>query len=406
MLTEQQLDVIGHSLEPLFNQLEREMIELIVKDIKRTIIKINAELPYHRVEELLRLGYSRDAVEAQLLTEFNTSQLPKIIDDTSDKIENIFKSKANKILSDVLKQNQNIIEFIAAEAFANDVQKAGADIFNPDYLKQIADNFKGLVESDMRKMVGNASLTTSTGTALVKDVYKKQIDYALLKIVSGTSSLQQVANESAKKLSDAGLETIEYISGRKSHIQDASRRTLQTQAGKMSGEITTAIAKDLGLNLVEVTSHWGARDKGVGVENHASWQGKVYCLEPQEGYITLREATGYPDDPRGLKGYNCRHDFYPFVEGSDRSKIDPEPEAKTVEYRGQQKKYTYYEATQQQRAFESRIRQLKRNQYALVAAGDKSAAAGLNQTIKILTKEYRTFSDAVGISAKLNRLAV
>mgnify|MGYP000760442761 CR=1 FL=1 len=59
----------------------------------------------------------------------------------------------------------------------------------------------------------------------------------------------------------------------------------------------------------------------------------------------------------GLKGINCRHDFYPFFEGISEPTTWPD-EPKPKEYRG--KTYDYYHATQKQRKMERDIRATKR----------------------------------------------
>ena len=68
----------------------------------------------------------------------------------------------------------------------------------------------------------------------------------------------------------------------------------------------------------------GARSDGsCGQSDHAYWQGKVYALDNGNhakesrrlGYViqNLEDVTGYPNNPAGLLGYNCRHMMYPFL---------------------------------------------------------------------------------------------
>lgn len=406
MLTEQQLEAASEVLKPNLDRLEKELITTITRELSATVKQAPKFLPKNMIENLKALGYKSSAIQELIMRELMTSELPRFMHRKTQMIKDRFERYLKKILRDIQKENAAILTSIGKTALANDLLKTGKELASTEFLKQISDNFRALTEQDLSKMIQNLTLKTSTGNTLVTNAYKKQMDYALLKLASGNGSIQQIANESARTLAGDGLKTIEYISGRTAHIQDATRRTLQTQIGRMTGDISLKTGKDLGLNLVEVSAHWGARDKGNGAENHAEWQGQVYCIEPQEGYITLREATGYPDDPRGLKGYNCRHDFYPYVEGSDRALINKEPAPTTVNYRGKEKTYTYYEATQQQRSFENQIRKYKRQAYALQEAGDTAAAKQATASAKALTKEYRTFSDAVGIRAKPERLTV
>ena len=106
---------------------------------------------------------------------------------------------------------------------------------------------------------------------------------------------------------------------------------------------------------MEVTAHAGARP------SHAEWQGRRYSLSGKsKEYPSLEEATGYGTGD-GLKGWNCRHDFYPVFEFSppayteeQLANIDPPP----IEYNG--KTLTYYECTQKQRVMETAMRKTKR----------------------------------------------
>ena len=171
----------------------------------------------------------------------------------------------------------------------------------------------------------------------------------------------------------------------------------------ISAQITMHNVETTGTELVEVSSHWGARE-GTGHANHAGWQGKIYSVHGNTPeYPNLEEVTGYPSDPRGLCGYNCRHTFYPYWEGiSEPTDFPAEPAPVTVDGR----EYTYYQATQEQRRREREIRAMKREANALEAAGETDAAKELRAAIYGKTQEYKQFSQDVGIRAKGERLGV
>ena len=149
-----------------------------------------------------------------------------------------------------------------------------------------------------------------------------------------------------------------------------------------------------GTDLVEVTAHWGAR------EDHAIWQGKIYSLSGK--------SKKYPDfaicrygEVDGLKGVNCRHDFYPFFEGiSEPTQWPKEPEA--IEYKG--RTYTYTEATQKQRQMERNVRATKREIEAQKVLGGDIKILEAKKRKQIA--EYHEFSNAMDIRPKDNRLRV
>ncbi len=85
--------------------------------------------------------------------------------------------------------------------------------------------------------------------------------------------------------------------------------------------------------------------------------------------MVFKSSTGYGTGA-GLGGWNCRHSFYPYFEGSPRAYTDDdlkEYNSENVEYNGQ--KMTEYEVSQQQRNIERNIRRWKREKKAMEAAG-------------------------------------
>ena len=70
------------------------------------------------------------------------------------------------------------------------------------------------------------------------------------------------------------------------------------------------------------------------------------------------------------------------------------------------KKLTMYQCTQYQRQMETAIRYAKDGQIAARAAGDKELIKKYQTKVNKLSKEYRAFSKACGLSVKRERLTV
>ena len=110
----------------------------------------------------------------------------------------------------------------------------------------------------------------------------------------------------------------------------------------------------------------------------------------------------------GFKGWNCRHDWAPFIPGvsvptytqEELRNIDPPP----IEYNG--KTYTYYEATQRQRQIETAIRKTKREIIAADGAGLKDDLTAKSVLLRRQKEEYINFSSAAGLRAKTERTGV
>lgn len=186
------------------------------------------------------------------------------------------------------------------------------------------------------------------------------------------------------------------------------------------GQIAAENIRETETNMVYVSSHWGARNKGQGHANHAEWQGKVYTINNnmaaeqtakeaerigQAAIKDLWEATGYSmngehsNDPMGLYGYNCRHRIYPWFEGiSELPDDDPEPAPVTIDG----KQYDYYAMSQKQRAMESRIRALKREREAMQKLNMDTKA--VQKQIRDKIKAYQEFCKKYKMPEKYNRI--
>lgn len=114
------------------------------------------------------------------------------------------------------------------------------------------------------------------------------------------------------------------------------------------------------------------------------------------------------DSVTGIGGANCRHGYWPFIEGISRrtytdeelENIDPPP----FEFEG--KEYTRYEATQKQRMIERTIRKLKRERAAFKAVGAKDREQAVSIRLRRLDSKYKAFSKAAGLPEQRERMNV
>ena len=240
--------------------------------------------------------------------------------------------------------------------------------------------------------------------------YQWALDSALLQVQSGAVSYSQAIAEQVKQLAESGLKTVSYDSGHVDSVDVAVRRALMTGVNQLNAKYREQSSDYLETDLVEVTAHTGARDTGTGPANHKSWQGKGYrrSQKPRASrgsYPDLVKKTGYGTG-EGLCGWNCRHSFYPFLEGvSERAytdgeleNIDPPP----VTFEG--RSYTAYEATQMQRRIERTVRRQKRLKTAYQAAGLTVEAQAASIRLRRLNETYRAFSKAAGLPEQRERM--
>ncbi len=355
MLTPEQLAHCADDILELYSKLE----EAIVRDIARRVAKT---------------GTMTDTAiwQAQHMQELGTlnSDILNSISKYSGKCE----SELKKLFEDAA---------ITATEYDNEIYRANG--LNPKSIK-VSDTQLQILEAGYKKTHGNLSNLTLTTAVSSQTSFINACSLAELKATSGAFSPQQAIVDAIKQVAVNGVEVI-YPSGHTDKLDVAVRRNVMTGIGQTTGQICLANARELGCDLMEITAHAGARP------SHSYWQGQVVSLSGRKGYLSLSDI-GYGSGD-GFKGWNCRHDWYPYFEGSTRM-YDEEKlkqmDAKNIQY-PDGSMHTLYEAEQKQRAYERKIRESKR----ILAAYDESIKNADDEAIK---KAYQNIFNKESVKLK------
>lgn len=412
-LTEEQLRILGERLVPLYQELEQEVIADIARRVKKT--GRYTETAEIMVKSLMEQGYAPAKIQKEVMKLIRADKAYQIeVAENTIAYKNMVTKEIKKTVEEAKKQGDEVVAQAGMMAYNNDLsmwEKAGKRLCKSNEFTQLI-NAMGLQTNNELRNITKTLGFKGMGFVAIEHTYQHQLDLGLIKLTSGAYSWQQVVDDCVRGLARSGLRTIDYKSGRSMQLDTAVRNCIMTASSQLAGKVTMLNMETTGETLIEVSSHWGARSDGsCGHADHAYWQGKVYALDKgghrkesqRLGYAiqSLEEATGYPSDPKGLHGYNCRHTMYPFFEGiSEPNKWDPEP--KPVKVNG--KEYDYYHATQKQRQMERNIRATKREIEAQKAIdGDTTV---LNARLKKQLADYKQFSADVNIRPKNERLRV
>lgn len=421
MLTEEQLEYISAAIVPLFQYLEKE----VIADIARRIAKT---LTYSRTAELqaiamMKLGYSPAKIRKEAMKMLNADpDFRKAV--AKNTLE--YKREVRKIINDITKAaykaNEEIVAGAGNMSWANDLsvwKEAGKELTDNSYLKELMDAFSAQTNGELKNMTQTTGFKTMSGYEGIENAYRRELDKAVIKICSGTFSQDKVVRDVVHDLAQSGLRSIDFASGYSMQLDTAARLAVRTGCHQLAGKIQDENIKQTGENLVYVSKHWGARNKGTGHANHEQWQGRVYYIKEGQDYreeakrigqdyITdLWRATGYSvdgaheSDPTGLYGYNCRHRHYVWFEGASsfpKNHYEKEPVPVTIDG----KTYDYYAMTQKMRAMERNIRALKREKEAEEALGDDTRE--LQVKIKEKTVKYKEFCKMCGVPEETSRL--
>lgn len=379
-LTPEQLGEIPVRLEKLTRAFE----ETVLEDISRRIAKAGSitDTAEWQLIRLKEMGYASDFLE---------------------KAAADYTAKSQEEIGQLFFDAAQISDDFYAEVYSQ-AGKGFTPLVDNPYMQQLIEAGIVQTENELKNFTRSMGfrMKNPDGTTSFKPIakaYQDALDLAQMQVSTGVFDYNTAVRNAVRTLAESGLRFVDYETGHVNHADVAVRRAVLTGVSQMSGKISEHNAEELETDLVEVTAHAGARP------DHAEWQGRWYSISGKsKKYPSLVEVTGYGTGA-GLKGWNCRHDFYPVIEGisvpayteEELKNIDPPP----IEYGG--KTYTYYECTQRQRRIETAIRKTKREVISAKASGDDEMFTAKSVLLRRQREEYEKFSSAAGLLTQKER---
>ena len=254
-------------------------------------------------------------------------------------------------ISEVLNITDTKVKEIIRDSSYRSVQKdndmakaAGIEPPHPDLTQAILNGIRS-TNTEIRNICN--SMASAANMA-----FEHALDQAYLSVSSGAFSFADAVKTAVNDLGKNGIRWIDYPTGAHRRADSAIRNALRTGVNQTAARCQEQNLDEMDCNLVETTSHMGARPE------HAKWQGMLFWRKtPVNGLQNFYEATGYGTGA-GLCGWNCRHNFFPNFDGElSFEHYDEEANAKQ------------YELDQQQRYNERKIREWKRRQAVNKAGG-------------------------------------
>lgn len=199
--------------------------------------------------------------------------------------------------------------------------------------------------------------------------------------VIGAESRTQAVRSCIKQFNEKGIPAFVDKAGREWTPEAYVNMCMRNTAKNVADEVQSERCKEYGCNLIEISSHSGARPKC------SKDQGKIFDLDNGSGYT--EDARGkkiryYPwnsssyGEPDGILGINCRHHKHPFVPGVNIKTYFPVDKEENDKL---------YEQTQVQRALERYVRKQKRECMLYDELGDTEAFE--KAAVKLKSKEAK-----------------
>lgn len=381
----ERLEALPESIAEIYRNLEMQLLKEICYRLQ-VAGQLN-EVTIQAMRALRAHGITQKEIEQAIL-----------------KYTGISETALDKLLAEVIERNQ---EYYSEIVTLSDITVPESEIRPAD-----VDAIMRQTKNTCRNLSASMAFIVDNGRTLLKpaQAYQWALDNAIVQIESGAISYNQAIRYAVKQLADSGLRIAEYESGHKDQIDVAVRRAVMTGVNQLCQRYAEQSMDYLDTNAVEVSAHIGARNVGAGYANHESWQGKRYSWNQgvkRGKYPDFILSTGYGTGA-GLGGWNCRHHFYPFVDGV----MEPTYSTKDLEemkgknrrtfFEGQE--YDGYTATQKQREIERTIRKVKRQKAAYKAAGLKEDEQAATIRLRRLNAEYVAFSEAADLPLQKERM--
>ncbi len=315
----------------------------------------------------------------------------------------------NDRIAEVLEYTREQADVLFEEAMAHSIEQEAAfytasgkwdeSAFDP--IKGIIEAYKRSMDNDLLNITGSMGFAEEIGGRIsfkpIAEFYQSTLNMAQSQVQAGLLDYNTVVRRAVDKMAKSGLRYVDYASGHTSRLDTAVRRAVMTGTNQASGAATELLADELGNDLMEITAHYGARPE------HAAWQGKIVSRSGRRGYLSLSDI-GY-GEVTGFMGANCRHNWFPYLEGSEPSYSRYELEQfknDTVTFEG--KKYTAYEATQKQREYERSIRNTKERIAGYDAAGLKDEMTTQSVRLRRLKNGYKDLCAQTGLKPRSSAL--
>lgn len=396
MLTENQLEMLGDKAAELMQEAEQDIIADIARRIKKTgRFTETAEL---RVMALRKAGWSTQKIRVEVMNILNADpEYKKFVANNTKQYKRDVMSAIRQMEKEAAKAGDDIIAEAGDMSYNSDLyawHQAGETLTKDSSIVKIVEEMGATTGGTLKNLTRTMGFKGPHDFVALHSAYIRYLDKALMKMIMGGVSYDAAVEDSVREMARSGLRSVDYASGRTYQLDTAARMCIRTSVHQLSAKISYRNCDVMNTDLVEVSKHWGARP------SHQVWQGKIYSRSGKnKKYPPFKEC--HYGEADGLCGVNCRHTFHPFFEGiSEPTKWQKEPEPK--EYGG--KMYSYYDATQKQRAMERQIRSTKREIEAMRSIGGNTSE--LESQKKRQIREYHKFSHAMDISPKDNRLRV
>lgn len=299
-------------------------------------------------------------------------------------------SKATGLSADAIREAIDDVGYKTIEGIDQELKGTYKPLPFPTQIDLVLESFVKQSFLQVDNFVNQTLISTNYGEGSVTRMYRKIIEETTGKVLAGTKTINQAVAETVIKWGNKGVET-SFVDkgGNVWHTERYVDTVIRSTVNNTYNELRLSRMNEYGVDLVLVNSYPDAREACSKI------QGKVASMSNPSGhpdYPSVYEF-GY-GTPGGLRGINCRHILYPFVEGMNtNNQIQYDPEE--AQARGKQ--------VQEQRGLERDIRKAKREYNIADELKDKDAIEKARNKILIRQGKLREFIGETGLPRRRDK---
>ena len=377
-----------------------------MKSEYQSILQSGIEKKYRMLEEEIMKDIVRRIRKAGKITSTADYQLHRyvILGHSTEDVEKLIRQAVGNDWADTFELYDQVIEteYVRAKRLYEQVNADFIPYEQNQELQQLTNALIRQSNDELFNISRSLGFMVDMGNGRkvftpLSEIYNGYLDNAITMMASGAFDYNTLIRKIVREMTASGLRTVSYSTWHSNRVDVAVRRALLTGMGQLTGQISRMNGQALGTDKYEVDWHPGARP------DHAKWQGRVWT------YQQLVDVCGLGSGG-GLLGWNCRHTYYPFLEGISVRNYSDEwleamdrKEARKVAFRGRE--YNTYEATQKQRQMETAMR-AQREKAMLLKEGKAAPDDVLIARCKYqaMLDEYKAFSKKMRLPEQRERI--
>lgn len=334
MLSEKVIDRMTDVLADRINDLQTTIIE----EIAKSIAEIGQLTPSkaHQLIEVLRYGGSYNNIinKIRQVTNLNNKQIMEIFEEAAKQNQEFAKAFYTFKQIDYIPYNSNIALQRQVKAMAKLTQDTYINLMN-----------------------NSAFMTIENGKKVftpLSKIYQETLDKAVTSLSMGQESFNQVMRKTITELSEGGIRTVDYASGRSVRLDSAVRMNISDGMLQLSNELQEQFGEEFGADGIEVSHHINSAPDHIDTIDGKQFFKPLNDKEKTQQYKVVKGKRYKNFDivndslQRPVSTMNCRHYKFSIVLGVSRANFtDEEIEADKKKnqdgFTFHEKHYTMYE---------------------------------------------------------------